>query len=78
MSDFPYAAHIIKNIDGYQDDHEHGALVKMLKEMQDQSVANFGLCIYIVHEHAGIHIGPKCHIIIQKVLCEAITKATQK
>ena len=76
---FPYApnilaAHIIKNIDGYQENHEHGALVKMLKEMQDQSVAN--LCIYIVHEHAGIHIGPKCHIIIQKVLCEAITKAT--
>ena len=47
-------------------------MVKMLKEMQDQSVAN--LCIYIVHEHAGIHIGPKCHIIIQKVLCEGIQK----
>ena len=60
---FPSASHImaaytIKNNDGYQDDREFGAAVKILKTIkQQQGISN--MAVFVVREHAGLHIGPK-------------------
>ena len=70
------AAFVCKNMEGHQDDREYGASVKMLQEIKTQNATN--ICVFVVREYSGVHIGPCRHTIIRNVLNEAIAKATQK
>ena len=67
------AAYLIKNYEGYQDDREFGAAVKILKTLkQHQNIPN--IAIYVVRQHDGTHIGPRRHTLIEKVVTEVIAK----
>ena len=72
---FPEAPHIlaayqIKNGNGYQDDKEHGASVKMLKLLVNNNIQN--LVVFMVRHYEGQHIGFRRHEIIKQVVLELL------
>ena len=79
---FPQAAHIMaaftikNNIEGYQDDREFGAAVRILETINGTGTPN--IAVYVVRDYDGTHIGPRRHVLIETVVKEAIAKATQK
>ena len=68
------AAYAIKNNEGYQDDKEHGAAVRVLKTLKQQSTTNTNVAVYVVQEYDGKHIGPRRHQMIERAVIEALAK----
>ena len=71
-ADHIIAAYIIRNGEGYQDDSEHGASLRMLKTLKDQEVQN--TAVFVVRYYGGMRLGPSRHTKIQAVVLDAIAR----
>ena len=74
---YPAANHVIaayklrNGYDGFQDDDEHGAGHKLLKELQAATPVS-GLAVFVARTYDGTHIGPKRHTIIADTMKQAL------
>ena len=66
------AAYRIKTHEGSQDDREYGASYRMLETLKTQDSSN--AAVSVVRYHKGPNIGPRRHVLIEKVVMEALTK----
>ena len=70
------AAYSLKNCDGYQDDKEYGAGYRALNVINVNNYAS--IAVFIVRYHQGPNIGPKRHILMEKVEIEALARTKIK
>ena len=76
---YPSSNHIVatyklrNGYEGYQDDNEHGAGHKLLKELKDLH-GSVGTAVFIVRTYDGSHIGQIRHTIMAEVMKQAITR----
>ena len=77
----PSATHIvgaysIKNNDGYQDDREYGAGYRILNVINNNAYGN--IAVFVVRYHGGHNIGPKRHLLMEKVTVDALARTKSK
>ena len=66
------AAYYLKNgYEGYQDDNEHSARHKLLKELKDMPRPK-GIAVFVSRTYDGAHIGPIRHTLIADAMKQAV------
>ena len=66
------AAYSIKNGEGYADDREYAAGHRILNILNTNGHGN--TAAFVVRYHDGINLGPRRHILMQKVVTEALSR----
>ena len=66
-------AYSLRNSKGFQDDGEYGAGYRLANMLEETYPPN--ICVFVVRNYGGIHLGPKRFSIMSEVAKEAIDKA---